>query len=44
MSPKQLLKSIKSGIRLKTKSPKIEIPKNIYTRKQKHGKQKFSID
>jgi len=35
-SDKKLLKSIRSGIRLKTKAPKRETPKTVYNRKDKH--------
>ncbi len=30
------LKRVRSGIRLKTKPPRVETPKSVYTRKTKH--------
>jgi hypothetical protein len=33
---KELLKNIKSGIRLKTKPPKVEDSKTTYNRKKRH--------
>ncbi len=33
---KELLRQIHSGMRLKTKAPKRETPKTVYTRKEKH--------
>ena len=33
---KDKLKEIRVGIRLNTKAPKVEIPKSVYSRKQKH--------
>lgn len=33
---KEILKNLRIGIRLNTKAPKIEIPKNVYNRKLKH--------
>ena len=33
---KEILKNLRVGIRLNTKAPKVEIPKNVYRRKQKH--------
>ncbi len=39
----QFLKLIKKGIRLKSKPPKIETPKTVYSRKKKDGR-KFDDD
>ena len=36
---KELVKRLKKGRRLYTKPPKVETPKNVYTRNQKHRKQ-----
>lgn len=33
---KEMLKQLRVGVRLNTKAPKVEIPKNVYSRKQKH--------
>ena len=33
---KELLKELRSGMRLKTKAPKRETPKTVYNRKRKH--------
>lgn len=35
-SNKKLLKQIRTGIRLKTKAPKVETPKSVYSRNIKH--------
>lgn len=39
MDKKAKLKWIRSGLRLKVKPPKLETPKNIYSRKRKHKPQ-----
>ena len=39
----QFLKLIKKGIRLKSKLPKVETPKTVYSRKKKDGR-KFDDD
>jgi hypothetical protein len=41
---KDLLKQIKAGLRLTTKPPKTETPKNVYTRKVKHKKGRYTDD
>ncbi len=33
---KEQLKRVRSGLRLKTKAPRVETPKNVYSRKTKH--------
>jgi hypothetical protein len=33
---KDKLKQIRTGLRLNTKAPKVEIPKSVYQRKNKH--------
>ena len=40
---KELLKLIRTGVRLDTKPPKTETPKTVYSRKAKH-KRRFSDD
>lgn len=40
---KDLLKTVRSGVRLHSKPPAIEKPKSVYNRKQKH-KGRFSED
>jgi len=36
MNKKEILKNLRAGIRLITKAPKVETPKNVYNRKVKH--------
>ncbi|MDA3901793.1 MAG: hypothetical protein PF637_14880 [Spirochaetes bacterium] len=43
ITQKELLKMMRSGVRLKTPPPKTETPKNVYTRKTKH-KRRFRND
>lgn len=33
---KEIVKHIRKGMRLKGKPPKVETPKSVYTRKEKH--------
>ena len=40
---KELVKLIRTGVRLDTKPPKTETPKTVYSRKAKH-KKRFSND
>lgn len=40
---KELVKLIRTGVRLDTKAPKTETPKTVYSRKAKH-RRRFSDD